>query len=213
MTAAEVTDLVSALVWPAIIAVLVLLFRNPIRELLARLRSVETPGFKGAFNEPAEKALGKAESIAVPKAHDQATQALINQTASQPWWAVHQAWRSVRWAAEKASPEPTGPDVTTVDRVYRLKDEDRVDDEVVQLAMTLRGLFYDMRREPETLTPTAAADFVEAASTLAQALRAIPSDSAQHAWPRYGPDSRYRYAPLLPDGPDSGYRYGPVSED
>lgn len=195
MTAAEVVNLVSALVWPAIVVVLVLLFRHPIKDLLGRLKSVEAPGFKGAFNAPAEAALGKAGSIAVPKVHDQATQALINQTASQPWWAVHQAWRSVRWAAEKVSPDLRGSDVTTIDRVRRLKDEGLVDDEVLQLTLTLRGLFYDMRAEPEALTSTAAADFVEAASTLAQILREIPaaipsnSDMAQHTWPSIGPVS------------------------
>jgi len=171
MTAADVISLVSALVWPAIVVLFVLLFRDPIKNLLGRLKSFETPGFKGAFNEPAEEALGKAEAIAVPRAHDQATQALINQTASQPWWAVHQVWRSVRWAAERATPDLKGPDVTTADRVHRLQEKGLVDDDVVQLALTLRGLYYDMKGEPDALTSTAAADFVEAASTLAQALR------------------------------------------
>jgi hypothetical protein len=196
MTAADMINLVSALVWPAIVVLLVLLFREPIKNLLGRLKSFETPGFKGAFNDPAEEALGKAESIAVPKAHDQATQALINQTASQPWWAVHQAWRSVRWAAERATPDLKGPDVTTADRVHRLHDEGLADDEVVQLTLTLRGLYYDMKREPEALTSTAAADFVEAASTLAQALRetstgtppnTAPVDGTQHSWPAVEP--------------------------
>jgi hypothetical protein len=177
MTAADVINLVSALVWPAIVVLLVLIFRDPIKSLLGRLKSFETPRFKGTFNEPAEEALGKAEAIAVPRAHDQATQALINQTASQPWWAVHQAWRSVRWAAERATPCLKGTDLTTADRVHRLLDDGVIDDGVVQLTLTLRGLYYEMKAEPEALTSTAAADFVEAASTLAQALREASADN------------------------------------
>jgi hypothetical protein len=196
MTAADVINLVSALVWPVIVVLLVLVFRDPIKSLLGRLKSFETPGFKGAFNEPAEEALGKAEAIAVPRAHDQATQALINQTASQPWWAVHQAWRSARWAAERATPDLKGPSITTADRVHRLREEGLVDDQVVQLTLTLRGLYYDMKGEPDALTSTAAADFVEAASTLAQALRETSSgtsaspasgDGAKPSWPAVEP--------------------------
>ena len=191
MTAADVINLISALVWPAIVVLLVVLFRDPIKSLLGRLKSFETPGFKGAFNEPAEEALSKAEAIAVPRAYDQATRTLINQTASQPWWAVHQAWRSVRWAAERGTPGLRGSDITTAQRVQRLHDEGLVDDDVVQLTLILRGLYYDMQGDPEALTPTAAADFVEAASTLAQALRTAstgtppnpaPPDDAQHSW-------------------------------
>jgi hypothetical protein len=198
MTAADVISLVSALVWPAIVVLLVVLFRDPIKSLLGRLKSFETPGFKGAFNEPAEEALSKADAIAVPRAHDQATQALINQTASQPWWAVHQAWRSVRWAAERGTPELKGPGVTTAERVQRLRDEGLIDDGVVQLTLNLRGLYYDMRADPGALTPTAAADFVEAASTLAGALRAAstgtwpssPSpDGEERPWPAVEPSA------------------------
>jgi hypothetical protein len=149
--------------------------RDPLKSLLGRLKSFETPGFKGAFNEPAEKALGKAEAIAAPSAHDQMTQALINQTASQPWWAVHQSWRSVRWAAEKATPGLNGADFTTEDRVRRLLDDGVIDDDLAQLALTLRGLYYDMIKDPDALTPTAAADFVEATLTLARALQEAPA--------------------------------------
>lgn len=196
MTAADVINLVSALIWPAIVVLLVLLFRDPIKSLLGRLKSIEAPGFKGAFNEPAEEALSKAEAIAAPRAHDQATQALINQTASQPWWAVHQAWRSVRWAAERGTPEVKGPSVTTAERVQHLRDKELVSDDIVQLTLTLRGLYYDMKGDPGALTPTAASDFVEAASTLAHALRIAstsapptpPStDSTPHSWPAVQP--------------------------
>jgi hypothetical protein len=196
MRATDVINLVSVLVWPAIVVLLVFLFRDPIKNLLERLKSFEAPGFKGAFNESAEQALGEAEAIAFPAAHDQATQALINQTASQPWWAVHQAWRSVRWAAERASPGSKEPGTTTMDAVQRLHDQGLADDNVVQLTLTLRGLYYEMKAEPEALTSTAAADFVEAASTLARVLRAASTraepadaatDGAQPAWPAVQP--------------------------
>jgi len=39
MAAADVINLVSALVWPAIVVPLVLLFRDPIKNLLGRLKS------------------------------------------------------------------------------------------------------------------------------------------------------------------------------
>lgn len=55
MTAADVIKLVSSLIWPAIVVVLALLFREPITGLLKRLKSIETAGFNGAFNEPAEQ--------------------------------------------------------------------------------------------------------------------------------------------------------------
>jgi hypothetical protein len=196
MRMTDVINLVSVLVWPAIVVLLVFLFRDPIKNLLERMKSFEAPGFKGAFNESAERALGEAEAIAFPAAHDQATQALISQTASQPWWAVHQAWRSVRWAAERASPSSQGPGATTMDAVQRLHDKGLVDDSVVQLTLTLRGLYYEMKAEPEVLTSTAAADFVEAASTLARVLRAVspgaepgavPTDGALPAWPAVQP--------------------------
>jgi hypothetical protein len=201
MTATDVINLVSVLVWPAIVVLLVFLFRDPIKNLLERMKSFEAPGFKGAFNEQAEQALGEAEAIAFPAAHDQATQALINQTASQPWWAVHQAWRSVRWAAERALAGSKGSGTTTIDAVQRLHDQGRVDDSVVQLTLTLRGLYYDMKADPQTLTSTAAADFVEAAATLARVLRAAstrgepgatptgatPTDGDLPAWPAVHP--------------------------
>jgi hypothetical protein len=50
LTAADVINLVSALVWPVVVLLLVLIFRNPLKNLLGRLKSFETPGFKGAFN-------------------------------------------------------------------------------------------------------------------------------------------------------------------
>lgn len=44
MGAAEVVDLVGKLAWPAVILVLVLLFRRNLHDLLARLREFEGPG-------------------------------------------------------------------------------------------------------------------------------------------------------------------------
>jgi hypothetical protein len=101
---------------------------------------------------------------------DPATRALIAQTASQPWWAVNQAWKMVRESARRA----VGTDPTrfadTPERVRFLQAEGRVTDDVRRLTETLRGLYDDMKEQPELLTPAAAADFVEAAAKLAQTL-------------------------------------------
>jgi len=174
MTAADMIKLVSSLIWPAIVVLLALLFREPIIGLLRRLKTIEAGGFRGAFNEPAEVALVKADAIA-PSAYDPATQALIDQTASHPWWAVHQMWRSVRWTARLLTKDLEGS-FNTEERVRHLANQGLVGEDVFQLTMTLRGLYYDMKAEPQLLTSTAAADFVEAASKLAQALLEVPHD-------------------------------------
>lgn len=191
--------LVSALIWPVIVVVLALLFREPITGLLKRLKSIEAPGFKGAFNEPAEQALDKADAIA-PQAFDPATQALIDQTASHPWWAVHQSWRSVRWAAVQATPDLEG-EPTTPDRVQHLVKQGRAGEDLLQLTVTLRGLYYDMKAEPQLLTSTAAADFVEATSRLAQAIRVIADSTSDDAEPGY------IYGPPASDGEETETAY------
>jgi hypothetical protein len=57
-----------------------------------------------------------------------------------------------------------------------LRRQGVIDDDLAQLALILRGLYYDMKKDPDALTPTAAADFVEATVTLAQALQKVPAD-------------------------------------
>jgi hypothetical protein len=109
MTSAEVVSLVTALIWPVVVLILAIFYQGAIKDLLKRLKSAQVPGFKGAFDKSAEKVLDKAdvalrESNVVDKTvRDPATQLLINQTASQPSWAVHQAWRNIRDAALKAT--------------------------------------------------------------------------------------------------------------
>jgi hypothetical protein len=179
VAAADVIRLVSSLIWPAIVVVLALLFREPITSLLRRLKSIETAGFKGAFNEPAEQALDKADAIDAPSANDPATQALIDQTASHPWWAVHQAWRAVRWAAVQATGELPAS-ANTEERVQLLIDQGSAEQDLLQLTRTLRGLYYDMKAEPQLLTGTAAADYVEAASKLAEALRVLAYEGSRY---------------------------------
>jgi hypothetical protein len=107
--------------------------------------------------------------------------------AAQPWWAVNQAWRLVRWAAREASGGTTGDTETTPDRVGRLLKEGLVSDDIFQLTLMLRGLYYDMRQEPELVTSTAASDFVEAAGKLFESLRRAGDSSRTPDSPTRGP--------------------------
>jgi hypothetical protein len=172
--------LVTALSWPVAVLVLALFFQGSIKDLLKRLKTVEGPGFKGAFSEQAEKALSTADHIEVEvPVRDPATLALIHQTASHPWWAVHQAWRLVREAARDATGGRYGDGIGTPDRVRALRDEGRVPEEVYQLTRTLHGLYLDIRSSPGQLTPDAASDYVEAAAKLGQALLAAKRSPAR----------------------------------
>jgi hypothetical protein len=186
VSAADVIKLVSSLIWPAIVIVLALVFREPITSLLRRLKSIEAAGFKGAFNEPAEQALDKADAIGAPATYDSATQALIDQTASHPWWAVHQAWRAVRWAAAQAT-EELPASANTEERVQLLVNRGYASEDLLQLTRTLRGLYYDMKADPQLLTSTAAADYVEAASKLARTLGALASVGSNYSGVFYPP--------------------------
>jgi hypothetical protein len=100
MTSGEVVQLVTALIWPVVVVLLAFAYRKPLGRLLNRLSSLEAAGVKGEFNAPAEKVLDEAELVTgkgdTPDATgDTTTLKLINLTATQPWWSVHQAWRLV----------------------------------------------------------------------------------------------------------------------
>jgi hypothetical protein len=179
MTSTEVVSLVTALIWPAIVLTLAIFYQGAIKDLLKRLKSAQVAGFKGAFDKSAEKALDKADTalresnVADKTVRDPATQLLINQTASQPSWAVHQAWRNIRDAALKATGAKGAELASTPERVDYLLNEGLVSQDVYELALTMRGLYDEVREEPGALTPTAASDFVEAAAKLVEVLRAV----------------------------------------
>jgi hypothetical protein len=69
MASAQLTDnevrLITTLIWPVAVLILAGVFREPLIGLLKRLRSVEGPGFRGAFAESAEQALNQAEDLKV----------------------------------------------------------------------------------------------------------------------------------------------------
>ena len=106
---------------------------------------------------------------------DPETLALIDQTATQPWWAVHQAWRLCRWASEAAAGSQASSYYRTPDRVAYLEREGLVSKDVTKLSVRLRSLYNDIKAEPELLTRDAASDFVEAAAQLVQALQSVPA--------------------------------------
>jgi hypothetical protein len=111
---------------------------------------------------------------------DAATEALINQTATQPWWAAHQAWRLVRWAAKEATGARAGDFDNTAERVKYLLSEGLITEDVYKVTLALRGLYGEMRAKPQQLDPAAASDFVEAAAKLVHTLRQISVSSADN---------------------------------
>lgn len=182
----KVTDVINlaVLVWPAIVVLLVFLFRDPIKNLLERLKS---QGLKAHSTSWRSKPLARRRPSPFRRLTTRPLRlSLTKQRASHGGPAVHQAWRSVRWAAERALPGSKRSGATTMDAVQRLHDQGLVDDNVVQLTLTLRGLYYEMKAEPEALTSTAAADFVEAASTLARVLRTASTRTGPGAAPTDG---------------------------
>lgn len=184
MTSSDVVKIVTAFIWPVIVVLIAILYHEPLTGLLRRLKSFEAAGFKGAFSEQAEKALDKADAAmgqnnaADDVSHDAATEALINQTATQPWWAAHQAWRLVRWAAKEAAGDQAGGFDNTAQRVQYLLGKGLITEDVYQVTLALRGLYGEMRAKPQQLDPAAASDFVEAAAKLVHTLRQVSVPSA-----------------------------------
>lgn len=180
MTASDLVRIATALVWPVTVLFLALIFKTPIADLIDRLRSFETLGLKGAFNAPAEKVRKEADTkLKQPNASpDPIANTLLNQSATQPWWAVDQAWRMVRRAARDAvGSEASGLGSGTAERVRYLRDKGRASPETYRLTNELRGLYYQMKERQTQVTPTAAVDFIETALQLARALQDAPSRS------------------------------------
>lgn len=177
----DIVQLIGSSLWPIVVLVVSIQYRRPIGRLIDRIRDFEGLGLKGAFSLPAENAVEAADralrEIDVPDltSQDPEIQTLIRQTATQPWWAVHQAYRIIRGAAKEASESSGLTDSfgNTSERVKALRDNGVVGEEIYRLADLLRSLYYEMKREPELLTPPAASDFVEAAAKLAQTLREV----------------------------------------
>lgn len=165
-----ITASITTLIWPAVVVILALVFRTPIMELLGRLKNLQVAGVKTEFNVFAEVAFDSAETIQVTP--DSATAALIDQTATQPWPAVRQAWLLIQTTAREAVNGRAKDGNTTPERVRMLLSQDRTSADVYQLAKVLSGLYNEMKKSPAQIAPSAAADYVHAAAKLVAALSA-----------------------------------------
>jgi hypothetical protein len=163
-----ITTSITVLIWPAAVIILAIIFKTPIGSLLNRLKNVEVAGVKTEFNIVAEVAVDNAEAINVTP--DSATAALVDQTASHPWAAVHQAWLLIQVTAREAVNGRPKDGNTTPERVKILLRQKRTSPDVYQLARVLTGLYWEMKKAPAQIGPAAATDYVQAAAKLVAAL-------------------------------------------
>lgn len=179
------SSLVDHLVWPVLVMVALLLFRDPVTALIGRLRSYEGLGQKITFGDrlaEAEEAVGRAvDSVETPvgeAATPQRTDAspLAREAESNPSFAVVRAWEALLGAIAdlsgaaladepKARMLPGNP----ARMLPELQKRDLVTKEFVLAVNDLRNLRNRVAHGLHNPTAGEAVAFVEAADDLSRA--------------------------------------------
>lgn len=95
--------------------------------------------------------------------------------STNPKKAIKEAWEAVREAAQEVARRRGIDWTTTKDLVEHLGRENELSGAIVRAMRDLRNLRYDMdHQESQDITPTAAADYVVAAASVADVLRTLP---------------------------------------
>jgi hypothetical protein len=164
-------DAVSKLLWPALIAGIVVLFRAELAERIRTMRGFKGPGFEASFAEQADAVMRDSSVIAADGRADE-SQTALDLAARDPRRAIQEGWDSLRSATKDAVKKVGSEPVSSNEaRVKLLADKGLLDPAAASLVRGLRALVVAARDPKQVVTASSAAAFVAAETNLERALK------------------------------------------
>jgi hypothetical protein len=164
---------VSALTWPVIVVIAIIVFQAPLRAAIGRISEVDVGTTKVVLQNQADNAANTTKSlIGAPEGVSDSSSAIAaarTNAAKDPSNSVLSAWSGVEDAVRKAAqaaPGVSSPSVPEV--VNKLVAESSLDSALVPVAKTLESLRAVAAIKPKAISPAMATSFVSAASDLAR---------------------------------------------
>lgn len=169
----SVLQAVSALTWPVIVVIAIIVFQAPLRAAIGRVSEVDVGTTKVVLQKQADDAANTTKSLigageGMPAPSPVIATAKTN-AANDPSNSVLGAWSGVEDAvrkAAKAAPGVSSPSVPEV--VNNLVAEKSLDSSLVPVAKTLESLRAVAAVKPKMISPAMATSFVSAAEDLAR---------------------------------------------
>ncbi len=169
----SVLQAVSALTWPVIAVIAIIVFQAPLRAAIGRVSEVDVGTTKIVLQKQADDAANTTKSLVgvgegMPASSPVIAKAKID-AANDPPNSVLGAWSGVEEAvgnAAKAAPGVSSPSVPEV--VNKLVAEKNMSSSLVPVAKTLQSLRAVAAVKPKMISPAMAISFVSAADDLAR---------------------------------------------
>ena len=174
-----ITAMTTALAWPVLVLVLVLVLRKPLSELIPLLERLKYKDLELDFTRRVREVASDAEAILAPAVPRPVDEDLEELAAIYPRGAVIESWLRLEKAAAEAA-RTTGLDLTTRDLrspsklVGALERAHIIDKRKAAVLHELRNIRNAAAHASDiALSPSTAREYVETASRLASAL--LPS--------------------------------------
>lgn len=183
------SSLVAAVAWPGAVIILVIILREPLRDLVPLLQRMKYKGFEMEFGRKlaeAREEAGVEEEIPIDAELTPEETRLIELAHVSPRAAVTEAWRWVELASLDAARALLGEDFRnktfTFQAIRRLERDDRIDRGAVALMRDLRGLRNGAVHSPEfAISPEAAIEYAQTARQLVGYLKTVSGPNNANA--------------------------------
>jgi hypothetical protein len=186
------SNLITRLYWPLIVGGALVLFRNPVRELLGRIKSYEGLGQKLEFGEQlagAEKSVEEAaQSVILSEDSEQQAplepDPLVREAEGNPSFVVLQSWEQLSIAlGDLAHAANLGTKIRFNPIFYtsEMRKRNLVNDQFVKAVYELRHLRNRVAHGQHNPTPGEAVAYTESAQVLASVARAMADFTTRNA--------------------------------
>jgi hypothetical protein len=199
---AELLNALAQIAWPICVLLALVIFRQPVTNLLSKASRVKAAGVELEFQERTQDVLDEISDARLPLTSDEQT-VLTELTQNKPRLAMNLAWSRVRDASARAAAAVGVSSQSTVRRIERLARRGFATEEIVSLAKTLKATHTAVMSELDVEPPRDLAEaFTAGALSVAQWFERTASRTGNVAVPPSDyPPSGYP----LSDYPPSGY--------
>ena len=175
----SVLAFITHLIWPAVVVMAILIFREPLAHLLSRVRSYEGLGQKVSFGDGIAQAETSVEAaagaeIAAQQRTGFGNDVLAQEAESNPSFVVLQSWEQLSAAlADLVGAALPGQSISPTRRIAELQKQEKVTEGFAKAAIELRDLRNRVAHGRHNPSPGEAIAYASAAHELSDIGRSL----------------------------------------